>query len=338
MKRKSEAFSQAVVGLFMIVVLLLLGYFTIVISGVDVLSGRHRIPVRINFTQVGGLKARDNVMYRGTKVGVVDRVEVGETNLTVVALIDDRVVLRRNCKASVCTLSMLGGYYLKLDEGLGEPQDIRKAVIAGVPPTDWMEDVSRIARNLSDLTSRSEIETVVTNFTVMSERMREISEKAAEIMSRIDRGEGTVGRLLSADESLYTDLRTTVADAKRMMSGVSNAMASATRAFDGVAAITDDIRDEKTMADFKGGLAAFRTAAESLDAKDLMSRAGALVDNLNAVAERVKAGEGTLGRLASDAKLYDELNALVRDMRQVLDNYRDTTPISTFSSLATGAL
>ena len=92
---------------------------------------------------------------------------------------------------------------------------------AGVPPTDWMEDVSRIARNLNNLTSRSEIETVVTNFTVMSDRMREISEKAAEIMARIERGEGTVGRLLSADESLYTDLRTTVADAKRMMSGVN---------------------------------------------------------------------------------------------------------------------
>ena len=39
MKRKSEAFTQALVGLFMVTVLLLLGYFTIVISGVDVLGG-----------------------------------------------------------------------------------------------------------------------------------------------------------------------------------------------------------------------------------------------------------------------------------------------------------
>lgn len=69
MKRKNETFSQAVVGLFMIVVLLLLAYFTIVISGVDVLAGRHRVPVRISFAHVGGTKARDNVMYRGTKVG-----------------------------------------------------------------------------------------------------------------------------------------------------------------------------------------------------------------------------------------------------------------------------
>jgi hypothetical protein len=36
--------------------------------------------------------------------------------------------------------------------------------------------------------------------------------------------------------------------------------------------------------------------------------------------------------------LHDELSGLIRDVRQVVDNYRDATPISTFSSLATGAL
>ena len=59
--RKSEAFTQGVVGVFMLTVLLLMGYFTIVISGVDVLSGRHRVPVRVAFSQVGGLKDRDKI-------------------------------------------------------------------------------------------------------------------------------------------------------------------------------------------------------------------------------------------------------------------------------------
>lgn len=331
MKRKNETFSNALVGVFMLVVLVLLGYFTIVISGVDVLSSRHRVPLRISFSHVGGLKARDNVMYRGTKVGAVDRVEVSPTNLVVVALVDDHVVLRTTARARVCTLSMLGGYYLSLDEGTGEALDFSKAVLAGDPPTDWMEDVSRIASNLNKLTSREEIETVVTNFAVLSERLRAISEKASDIMARISRGEGTVGRLLSSDETLYADLRGTV-------QSVSNAMARAGAAFDGVSAIADELRDEKTMADLKGGLAAFRATAESLNAGDLMKSAQELVDRLNAVAQRVEAGEGTLGRLTRDSKLYDELDGLLRDARQVLDNYRDTTPISTFSSLATGAL
>ncbi len=337
-RRNKEAFSQAVVGLFMITVLLLLGYFTIVISGVDVLSGRNRVPVKITFKHVGGLKERDNVMYRGTKVGAIDRVDVTESNLVVVAMIDDRVVLRTGYRASVCNLSMLGGFFLKLEEGEGEPLDLKATLFVGEPPTDWMQDVARIARNLNELTSRPEIHTMVTNFTAMSERARQISDKVDEMISRISRGEGTVGKLLSSDETVYIDLKATAAEAKTALADAKATMASVKKAFDNVGEITDSLKDQKTIDDLKAGVAAFRKAAEGFDAKELSSKAGALVENLNAVAEKIKSGEGTLGKLADSSEMYDELNGLIKDARQVLDNYRDTTPISTFSSLAAGAL
>ena len=75
-RKRSDAFSEAIVGLFMIVVLALLVYFTIVISGVDVLKGRQKVVARVAFTSVGGLKDHDNVMYRGTKVGGVDGIDI----------------------------------------------------------------------------------------------------------------------------------------------------------------------------------------------------------------------------------------------------------------------
>ena len=55
------------------------------------------------------------------------------------------------------------------------------------------------------------------------------------------------------------------------------------------------------------------------------------------MALNLKDGKGTLGKLLSDESMYNEVNGLIKDVRQVLDNYRDTTPISTFSSLAIGA-
>ena len=39
-RRNNDVFSEAIVGLFMVAVLALLVYFTIIISGVDVLKGR----------------------------------------------------------------------------------------------------------------------------------------------------------------------------------------------------------------------------------------------------------------------------------------------------------
>ena len=72
MKRKNETFTQLVVGFFMVTLMALLAYFTIVVSGVDLMTGRSRIKVTVVFDQVGGLKDRDSVMYRGTKVGSVE--------------------------------------------------------------------------------------------------------------------------------------------------------------------------------------------------------------------------------------------------------------------------
>ena len=54
--------------------------------------------------------------------------------------------------------------------------------------------------------------------------------------------------------------------------------------------------------------------------------------------EKLKNGEGTLGKLTTESAMYDELQGLIKDVRQVLDNYRDTTPISTFGSLIMGGL
>ena len=54
--------------------------------------------------------------------------------------------------------------------------------------------------------------------------------------------------------------------------------------------------------------------------------------------ERLEKGEGTLGKLANESGLYNEVEGLIKDCRQIIDNYRDTTPIATFSSLLTGAL
>ena len=61
-RKKNDAFHEAIVGLFMLAVLALLVYFTVVISGVDVLTGRQKVKVNIVFTEVGGLKDHDSVM------------------------------------------------------------------------------------------------------------------------------------------------------------------------------------------------------------------------------------------------------------------------------------
>lgn len=344
MKKRNDTFSHAVVGLFMVALVALLAYFTIVVSGVDLLSGRNRRRVSISFMNVGGLKEHDNVMFRGTKVGTVETIDVSPSNLVVTAAIDDRIKLRNGCRASVCSLSLLGGSYLMLEEGDGVPLAGEAVTLVGEEPSDWMSDVARIAKNLRELTDKLEIEGIVTN-------LESASESVKNVLAKIENGEGLVGKLVSSDDNIYDDIKESMSNI-RLVTGMLNR----TNLYENLDAtianareISEKLNRQKLFDELDGAIADFRKMCGSIDAaagrfdlgkldfRETTEKANSLLDNLNEVALRLKRGEGTLGKLSVDDTLYKEIEGLVRDVRQTIDNYRDTTPISTFSSLATGA-
>ena len=389
MKKNSDVFSEVVVGIFMVAVLALLVYFTVVISGVDVLFGREKALARIAFTDVGGLKERDNVVYRGMKVGIVEKIELAPTNVMVTVLVDRGVVLREGCHASVSALSLLGGNYLLLEEGAGAVQPLATTVFRGDPPIDWVRDLGKIAGSLNEVLNDGSFRSIISNFEATAENVN-------KIVARVERGEGTAGRLLSRDDTVYQDLREAVAGAKRAVGDAEKTFDGARKTFDHAAAVAERLdrgegtlgrllsKDDAVYADLKQTLA--NAAAISariergegtlgrLTAKDdalwgdltnavanvraataklksgegllgrafndaaLADDAAKLVANLRTVSERLEKGEGTLGRLMTERELYDEVNATIKDVRQIIDNYRDTTPITTFGALATGAL
>lgn len=389
MKKNSDVFSEVVVGVFMAAVLALLVYFTVIISGVDVLFGREKAFARIAFTDVGGLKERDNVIYRGMKVGIVEKIELAPTNVMVTVLVDRDVVLRETCQASVSALSLLGGNYLLLEEGAGAVQPLATTVFRGDPPIDWMRDLGRIAGSLNEVLNDGSFKSIVSNFEATAENVN-------KIVARVARGEGTAGRLLSRDDTVYQDLREAVAGAKRAVGDAEKTFDGARKTFDHAAAVAERLdrgegtlgrllsKDDAVYADLKqtlanaaaisariergegtlgrltakddalwgdltNAVANVRAATEKLKkGEGLLGRAfsdaaladdaAKLVANLRAVSERLEKGEGTLGKLVAEREMYDEVNAVLKDVRQIIDNYRDTTPITTFGALATGAL
>ena len=339
-KKKNEVFAETIVGIFMAAVLALLVYFTIVISGMDILIGRTKVPITVEFTDVGGLKDRDSVMYRGMKVGVIDRIDLSKTNVTMVVRVDDDVVLREGYRISVASLSLLGGNYLLLEEGKGTPLPLETTLFKGEPPTDWMRDIGRIASSVGDITSDGGIKSIVTN-------IESVAVKLNAVATRIEKGEGTVGKLLSSDETVYNDLKDTVASAKavagRLERGegtVGKLLSSDDTVYQDLKASIANIRDVTTKLKEGNGLLGRLTNDEKLasDASAMIEKLAAASADLATVASRLEKGEGTLGKLSADSKLYDEVTALLKDVRQIVDNYRDTTPISTFGSLIGGAL
>ena len=345
MRRRKDTFAQAIVGIFMVTVLLLLGYFTIVISGVEIATGKRKVRLTAVFDQVGGLKEHDNVLYRGTKVGTVEGVLVTPSNLVVSANVDPGVVLRTGARLTVCNLSMLGGNYLLAEEGTGARVDIETTVFRGETPTDWMADFSRVVRSLRDMTDRLDLDGIVTN-------LEAASVSARAVAARVERGEGLLGKLTTGQDALYDEAYAAVTNVKQIVARfnrrelsdeLDRAIADFRSTCTNIAAASERFQSMCTNVAAAG--ANIATATRGVDLEASVARANAFMDearvlstNLNAIALKIRAGEGTLGRLTSDERLYEEVRGLIRDCRQIIDNYRDTTPITTFSSLATGAL
>lgn len=378
MKRNKDVFSEFVVGVFMVAVLALLAYFTIVISGVDLVLGRARVQTKVAFSDVGGLKDRDSVIYRGMKVGTVERIDLGTTNILVTLFVDRDVVLRDTCRVSVEALSLLGGNYLLLEEGIGAVKPLETTLFHGEPPVNFLRDagrlVSRLGRADGGLSTilpdsvKTNLEQTMANLNTLVARLergegtlgkllskdetvyadlRKTMANAASVSERLEKGEGTLGKLLSKDDTVYADLQKTMANA----ASVSERLARGDGVLGELLATNGTLRADftATLADLKATFANLRATTDRMqnpnglltrlsDDKELSDNAAQLVANLKTVSARLEKGEGTLGKLTTDSALHDEISALVKDIRQIVDNYRDTTPITTFGALATGAL
>ena len=291
-KKRSDIFAETIVGIFMTAVLALLVYFTIVISGVDIFVGHTKVPMKIMFTDVGGLKDRDSVMYRGMKVGVIEHIDLSKTNVTMLVRVDDDVILRERYRISVASLSLLGGNYLLLEEGEGRQLPLATTVFHGEPPTDWMRDLGRIASSIGDLTSDGGIKSIVTN-------VESVAAKLNAVVSRVERGEGTVGKLLSSDETVYNDIKETVASAKDTLGSAKTIVERVERGEGTVGKLLSS--DDTVYQDVK-----------------------ATVASAKAVAGRLERGEGTIGKLlSSDDTVYQDLKASISNIREVTDKLKN---------------
>jgi phospholipid/cholesterol/gamma-HCH transport system substrate-binding protein len=367
-KKNSEFFKELMVGLFMVVVLGLLVYFTIIISGIDVLKGTSKIPVQAVFSDVGGLKVRDSVMLRGMTVGSVEDMTLESGNVKVTLSVQGGLKVHDGYRLSVCAGSLLGGNYLLLEDGKGAelPAD---TILQGETPHQWMRDLGQVVADLKDATAGGHLKSILTNLDASV-----ISIKAA--VQRVEEGKGTLGKLFSEDMALYNDLSNTVASLRSIAVKIDQGTNSLGRlinddggVYNNIQSITADLKsisgrlergegtlgkllsnDDTVYKDVQDIAARLKNVAVRLDngegtlgklMKDdnkVYNDLEATVANLKTVTDRLEKGEGTLGKLSKDDALYEDVHGMIKDVRQTVDNFRDTMPISAFASLIMGGL
>ncbi len=365
MKQKN-GFGDMLVGLFVAGVLVLLAFFTIIISGSDLLRGKgQRLQVR--FANVGGLRTHDKVVVHGVPVGQVTKMWLDPaSSVQVTLLLETHVQLHAGYRITVVTSSMLGGNHLMIEPGAGDALP-DTTLLVGEQPRDLMRDVTEV---VAGLRRTLEDEGTLAN-------LRKASVSLAEVLGRVERGEGTLGKLFAKDDTIYTNINAMVVNlrtvSERLEKGegvLGKLMSKDDTLYRDVSTVASNLSVVSTRLEKGEGTMGKLFSPDDTLYKDLSAVASNLsvvsarlekgegtlgkllskddqiyrdaaqtIANLRAVSDRLEKGEGTLGKLLSqDDTLYKDIKGLVGDARQTLDGIRETTPVTTFSTILMGGL
>lgn len=291
--RLQETSIEVTVGAFLFMILLALGFFTIVLSRENLFARRYELDVL--FPHVRGLRQGDNVFVRGVDIGKIKALHISPEGVHALASLKQPVTLREDYKIEILPSSVLGGRYLSVYEGSDDRPPLPEgAVIRGEAPVDLIDEATRTVQVIKRSLEQGKI---LENISAAVEDVRELT-------TRLGRGEGTLGKLLT-DDSLYTNLQAVVANLKEVTGRVREGQGTLGRL----------LSEEDTL---------YRDLSEA-------------AASIREVTASIANGNGTLGKLAKDDELYEQARLLLNEIRAAIDDLRETTPLTTFTSVFFGA-
>jgi len=323
---------EVVIGGFMLMAFLGLGVFTIALSRQAWFS--RKFPMTIEFVHVMGLREGDNVVVRGMPLGKVDHLQLmcgtnGRVRVSV--LFDEPIEVRRGYRASIVATSLLGGRHVEFENGpaAGDLVPVGE-VLSGQTPFDMMSDAAEIV---------SAAKRVLVEDRAL-ERLQHSLNQFDDIISRVNRGEGTLGKVLSNDATLYDDLAASAASLRKISERLEKGEGMVGKLLSS---------DDSVYKDLAASVAAFKTISERLEKGEgligkllsptdpLQKDIAASAASIRKISEQIEQGRGTIGRLINDEQLYEDTRRAVVEIRAAVDDFRETEPVVSFSSLFLGA-
>lgn len=345
-KRRSDVTMEIVVGAFMFVILVILLTLSVVISQNRFFEKAYFLDV--NFPSIGGLKTGEPVFLRGVRVGHVNEISVPERGrgVDLNLRLTRSVELHEDYSFIIEPSSMLGGMRLVIEEGsetLPLLDEEGYNALRGRPVANLMDEATKTVQIIRDALEEGGILADIQAFTTsireitakietgqgnlsrlinedglyseteaMLANLRQSSEDVKVITARLSEGRGMIGRLLSDDETLYNDLAETLANVNAASADARKIIARLEAGEGTLGKLLGS--DDEVYSDLRDTVAALRDFTQALNTQ-----------------------EGTLGLLIREDVLYRKVEALVDEAKATLDDFRETSPITTFSSIFFGA-
>jgi phospholipid/cholesterol/gamma-HCH transport system substrate-binding protein len=230
------------------------------------------ITVKTYFQNTGGLRNGASVRFGGIDVGAVKDVKIvndGSGKIEVSMRIKDEIksFLKKDSRASIETEGLVGNKVVVISMGSDNSEGISDGgVILSTEPLSFA-DIIEETQGIMAYT-------------------KEMTKDLAEIVYKVNRGDGTIGKILN-DDQLYNAATNLTKSADRSM-----------------ISLTDDM---------KGVIALFDELGKGV--QNVVNNINSVVTRIDTVLEGVSEGKGILGSLVSDkGKESESINQILNNL------------------------
>ena len=239
--------------------------------------------VHAMFENVQDLKSGDQVKMAGVEIGWVEGVELVGGRAKVTMKIQDRYEIKTDSLAAIKFTGLMGKNYVSIEGGSPEAP---KVLPGSALETRDQPDLSALMAKLQNVSTG--IEGLTKSFSTEN-----FSTLLGPITDFMKQNSGQLSTILG-------NMRT-----------ISGNIA------EGRGTVGKLINDDEFYNAAYGAVTNFQEAAGGM--RGMMGDAEGMIAQARTVIDNISAGQGTLGKLATDEALYTETSAAMRNLREILE-------------------
>jgi phospholipid/cholesterol/gamma-HCH transport system substrate-binding protein len=290
---------------------------------------------------VKGLREGAPVWFSGVEIGSVNSINFTLTKNVEVEMViaaDALKYLKKDSRANILTLGLLGDKYVEITPGSNEAAPLNaEDIIRGETQTE-IQDVVQTSQasiaKISDFINLLEEmllkiekgEGTVSKFIQdpsVYDNLRDVLEKLTLLVKKAEGGSGTLGRLLNED-SLYLDLSSSVEDIKLFARKLKESEGSLNRFIDDPSLYNRFLKASESLDTFTQRLASSRgTVRRLIEDESLYENLDAASERLNLLLEQIDKGQGLMGTLVKDEELSKELKTTLRELNMLIKDIKE---------------
>jgi len=297
--------SAAKVGIFMLVILAVLGFFVLKIERVSVGGGPSK-KVTAVFDSVAGLDKKSKVRVAGVPIGEVTDIKLRPDGKAEVTMeIDRDVELHQGSFARVVNLGLLGEKYIEIVPGpLNAPEMAPQQALKGTQPASLDEVTNQISAIATDVKAITESLRTVMAGPQGEQRMQDIVENIRQITAQVRElvaaNRTNVDATLENTRAITAQLRMEIPKLAESVEKVANSLSG-------------------TLGENREDIHVVVQNLQKLSG-DLRTTA----DNLNAITGQVRSGEGTVGKLLYSDEAHQRLTTALSAVESGVNELRTT--------------